>query len=365
MCYQILELYSACRCLYYQHAVDRCSRYGKPGHGITNRTILVGYACLNHANLTCIDSSEIGYSDEGYANRPKPKRRTYRGVQYDTRQNRVAGAGQESAVKEHKYDKISQPTPANDTSSQNVARRKSLLHPDDNATRSDDENGKLESGNVRAAPAPDTDSKKYTAALHLTPSRKSIDICDYANSTEAADAEESSSDESVTSETRSILSVASSTTTVDSDATEAIFRRLLLFQDLRYLWPQLVFRCGSRSMSVKTLERMLRRFSEDLARLTATMQEPDSSICLAASQFVRRVRLNIAYRIWETHREAPDDHGETGKINADLANDDVSPDEVEDDRLRLRNFGAFYLRYNTYTRFGSQCQKFYWILTCR
>ncbi|KAH6844996.1 hypothetical protein B0I37DRAFT_416570 [Chaetomium sp. MPI-CAGE-AT-0009] len=23
MCYQLVELYSACRCLYYQHAVDR------------------------------------------------------------------------------------------------------------------------------------------------------------------------------------------------------------------------------------------------------------------------------------------------------------------------------------------------------
>ncbi|SPQ22219.1 a6d9ed9e-7d00-4ecc-a226-2f5857aa2d31 [Thermothielavioides terrestris] len=23
MCYQLIELYSACRCLYYQHAVDR------------------------------------------------------------------------------------------------------------------------------------------------------------------------------------------------------------------------------------------------------------------------------------------------------------------------------------------------------
>ncbi|KAL2148338.1 hypothetical protein VTH82DRAFT_2258 [Thermothelomyces myriococcoides] len=40
MCYQLVELYSHCRCLYYQHAVDRCAAYGRPGHGIQMRTIL-------------------------------------------------------------------------------------------------------------------------------------------------------------------------------------------------------------------------------------------------------------------------------------------------------------------------------------
>ncbi|KAK0377911.1 hypothetical protein CLIM01_04715 [Colletotrichum limetticola] len=48
MYYQLLELYSSCRCLYYQHAVDRCDAYGRPGHTVQLRTILVGYACLNH-----------------------------------------------------------------------------------------------------------------------------------------------------------------------------------------------------------------------------------------------------------------------------------------------------------------------------
>ena len=49
MCYQIFELYSACRCLYYQHAVDRCAAFDRPGHSITRKTILVGYACANHS----------------------------------------------------------------------------------------------------------------------------------------------------------------------------------------------------------------------------------------------------------------------------------------------------------------------------
>ncbi|KAK7431691.1 hypothetical protein QQZ08_001628 [Neonectria magnoliae] len=49
MCYQLVELYSACRCLYYQHAVDRCAAYGRPGHYVQERQIFVGYACSAHA----------------------------------------------------------------------------------------------------------------------------------------------------------------------------------------------------------------------------------------------------------------------------------------------------------------------------
>lgn len=50
MCYQIIELYAACRCLYHEHAVDGCASYGRPGHSIERRTIYVGYACPNHVN---------------------------------------------------------------------------------------------------------------------------------------------------------------------------------------------------------------------------------------------------------------------------------------------------------------------------
>ncbi|KAK3365400.1 hypothetical protein B0H63DRAFT_497322 [Podospora didyma] len=70
MCYQLVELYSACRCLYYQHAVDRCAAYGQPGHGIQRRTILVGYACSDHSShrSSGYDYSSYGgqYSDSGY-----------------------------------------------------------------------------------------------------------------------------------------------------------------------------------------------------------------------------------------------------------------------------------------------------------
>ncbi|KAM5352511.1 hypothetical protein ACJ41O_005233 [Fusarium nematophilum] len=66
MCYQLVELYSACRCLYYQHAIDRCASYGRPGHYIEQRTILVGYACSAHSAYAAQGASQYSYSDSGY-----------------------------------------------------------------------------------------------------------------------------------------------------------------------------------------------------------------------------------------------------------------------------------------------------------
>lgn len=49
MCYQVVERYSACRCLYFQHAVDPCEAYGQRNHVVQEKTVLVGYACPAHS----------------------------------------------------------------------------------------------------------------------------------------------------------------------------------------------------------------------------------------------------------------------------------------------------------------------------
>lgn len=54
MCYQLSELYSACRCLYYQHSVDRCAKHQDSSHTITHRIILVGYACEVHNSVLAV-----------------------------------------------------------------------------------------------------------------------------------------------------------------------------------------------------------------------------------------------------------------------------------------------------------------------
>ncbi|KAF4946974.1 hypothetical protein FSARC_14068, partial [Fusarium sarcochroum] len=49
MCYQLIELYSACRCPYFTHTIDRCAAFKRPGHSIQQRIILVGYTCSAHS----------------------------------------------------------------------------------------------------------------------------------------------------------------------------------------------------------------------------------------------------------------------------------------------------------------------------
>ncbi|QPC68645.1 hypothetical protein HYE67_010876 [Fusarium culmorum] len=66
MCYQLVELYSGCKCPYYTHAIDRCASYGRPGHSIQQRTILVGYLCSAHAGHGAQYASPYSYSDSGY-----------------------------------------------------------------------------------------------------------------------------------------------------------------------------------------------------------------------------------------------------------------------------------------------------------
>ncbi|KAI0907922.1 hypothetical protein F4823DRAFT_625973 [Ustulina deusta] len=68
MCFQVVEVYAVCRCLYYQHAVDRCAAYGRPGHQVSKKTIPVGYACSVHSQSSSHGAYAGGqnYSDSGY-----------------------------------------------------------------------------------------------------------------------------------------------------------------------------------------------------------------------------------------------------------------------------------------------------------
>ena len=49
MCYQIIEKFAVCGCLYCKHAVDPCARYGLRDHTVQERVILVGYTCPRHS----------------------------------------------------------------------------------------------------------------------------------------------------------------------------------------------------------------------------------------------------------------------------------------------------------------------------
>lgn len=50
MCYQVVERYAACRCIYHQHNIDPCPAYGQRGHLVQERTVLVGHVCPRHSS---------------------------------------------------------------------------------------------------------------------------------------------------------------------------------------------------------------------------------------------------------------------------------------------------------------------------
>lgn len=49
MCYKLVERFSVCKCLYYEHAIDPCEAYGQRGHAFQEKTVLVGYVCERHS----------------------------------------------------------------------------------------------------------------------------------------------------------------------------------------------------------------------------------------------------------------------------------------------------------------------------
>jgi hypothetical protein len=54
MCYQVIERYSVCKCLYYKHLIDRCHARDQRGHHVQEKTVLVGYACSSHSSYNDI-----------------------------------------------------------------------------------------------------------------------------------------------------------------------------------------------------------------------------------------------------------------------------------------------------------------------
>ncbi|KAE8377469.1 hypothetical protein BDV26DRAFT_263646 [Aspergillus bertholletiae] len=72
MCFRVVERFSVCGCLYFQHAVDPCEAYGQRGHVVQEKVVLVGYACEKHAarrggsTPKGCNWPDSGYSSKGF-----------------------------------------------------------------------------------------------------------------------------------------------------------------------------------------------------------------------------------------------------------------------------------------------------------
>lgn len=67
MCYQIVERYAACGCIYHRHGVDPCPASGR--HAPTERTVPVGYMCPSHESQAGVQSSGYGHYSSGSSSR--------------------------------------------------------------------------------------------------------------------------------------------------------------------------------------------------------------------------------------------------------------------------------------------------------
>jgi hypothetical protein len=238
--------------LYYQHAVDRCTKYGRRGHAIKQRTILVGYACAEH--------SRGGYATSGDSGPSQPKRLdshrlTTAGGSLSIEPNAAAALGKNRGVKRAEV-----PRPID------IGRKKQ-------------------------------DEPKAGSVLDVT----TKDDFDYT----LPDSDQS--DGFYDSDGESVVSVASSATTIDDDTVGLLFSKLLHFGSLRYLWPQLIARSSTWKRSQRTMERLLRRYSDDLHKLALNETSNESitsterTLRIQVSKFVRRSRANIAQRLCEAH----------------------------------------------------------------
>ncbi|GAW18707.1 hypothetical protein ANO14919_081880 [Xylariales sp. No.14919] len=271
MCYQVVEVYAVCRCLYYQHAIDKCAAYARPGHGVSRKTIPVGYACSVHT---------VGKEDR-ISRRPNT-----------SWQNEDRAAIPPNKSRDNRDRTARSPI----KSSQNPKRAEKTVPVQKKEPNLD----KTQHG---LSPVPSTYREKKFEATQGTNSE--IDKLPNNHSEVWGFKEALPDSDDSDGSMSTILSQTSTATTVDENALEALFRGLLNQKGLNNLWPQIVVGKISRSSVRHTIDRFLRRFAEDLECLATTTNDVEDEesrrIILSSSKFVRRNRAKITSRICQAH----------------------------------------------------------------
>ncbi|OOQ87368.1 hypothetical protein PEBR_17202 [Penicillium brasilianum] len=112
MCYKVVERYSVCKCVYFQHSIDPCSAYGQRGHSVQEKTVLVGYACSRHSARGASSSPNAGRGpDSGNekTNRDEEERsivvyfgrRGHARKRYTRRERRMKSQAPQRTMKQH------------------------------------------------------------------------------------------------------------------------------------------------------------------------------------------------------------------------------------------------------------------------
>lgn len=349
MCHQVVEVYSECKCLYYQHAVDKCTLF--PNHKITIRIISVGDSCAQHSveashqgrnSFSCgsesrgtsqpifLDSGR-GAGSEGLLAQVEVIRKPLSAALAHKRREPLPGVDPNSTLWTSNV-----PNKANNKAiyagtQANVAQRESGLSKDDVSelktlppSATDYPNGypnRLDEGH---GPHNEDSAKAFfDEKRHPLPPRGHDDRPRSTEPTQRHSRPDTLQDtpaaagleleQAFDSDSDSASVISQSSTVVDEDSVEILFNRLITFKSLRYLWPQVVALHGSRHHCLQTLSSLLKCFSEDLGQLATSvhLKDSESGICLSACRFVRKSRMKLAHGIWEAHGQAVHGHGMT------------------------------------------------------
>ncbi|KAI1645082.1 uncharacterized protein F4817DRAFT_193671 [Daldinia loculata] len=254
MCYQLVELYTACRCLYYRHAVDRCSAYGQSEHHITTRSILVGYACQTH---TISPGSPKANSDFLTKETSSPAY-TQNASRARSRHNRVPRSSRVNYVEDVVHQK---PPPSGIQQIINRSWSDSKAHP----SLTEYDKPSASSGSKEDS---DDDLSSIEAFLF---------------------------DDNDESSLTSLSSVGSST------ALEHLTDGFLYDGYLQDLWPQVVLRSLSAAKAKEEVSSLILRYSLDLQRLARKQEtsEDSTNLQIKASQFVKCKRHYLSREIYK------------------------------------------------------------------
>ncbi|KFA76987.1 hypothetical protein S40288_09976 [Stachybotrys chartarum IBT 40288] len=280
MCYQLAELYSACQCLYYLHAADRCPAYGQPGHAIQKRTLYVGYACSLH-----VDRALPGLEE---AAKHVANKQTFNTI---TKKNR-----------EKFHQDIGSKKRTTGANPQNGSR------PDPRTL------GRRSSGRLRSRPpASDGTTTKGNK------SAGSFESQDHAGKSGGEESHNKSFIADVFSEIGCTeqSSQTSAGTLPAPDALEQLVNSFIYEQHLQFLWPQVVLRADNMDEARAQLGRLILRFSVDLQSLAQSSSDKgpgcgSMSSKVDAAKFVQQNCHLVARQICKHYwlQEKADSEGE-------------------------------------------------------
>ncbi|OTB04211.1 hypothetical protein M426DRAFT_321063 [Hypoxylon sp. CI-4A] len=320
MCYQLIERYSSCHCIYYQHAVDRCPDYGRPGHHVITRTILVGYACHNHTGNPTdpppykprVESPPLP------PQRPRPTlkqainkiRKTENEDVPEARESRALG----SIAPRPAVPEASPPTSPNVPSVGD--------HP-------------KPVGKPDSVPPERLGSQDQTVRKPESVVPEQLDSRNQRIYLEISDDDRSTVQSSVFDggKGKGKSSVTSTQTYEPLNAIELLTSELVYDKYLQYLWPQFFLRSDSKDIAQQHISRLIYRYSLDLQNSAKGLGNDWRSVQkLEVGRFIERKRRVLAQEICREF-QLPDSDGAKSNLDPPFIQFDKSeePFEVENE----------------------------------